>query len=650
MLKKRDQILYYLTIITTFILTFDCPDALAGSDYCCEAGAEASTYQEKSANCPREAKIAYDIWRKVNKPFKALTGYETEFSIVEFKNTGNQNMDNLGACSVRLCYPMKLYMTLPFIRTVLNEYSEDMLAFILAHELGHRAAHLTKEGTSSGTYFRGGNLKDSASSEALADKRAAFYMTMAGYSPAKLVKGPAPQISGILSSKIFQVDREVASAREGEVRKTLGDRTESGVWWNNTPERQSALLKSLNTFESYSALYEAMVDFYSSGDMETAMRLSNWADEYVMGPEQIPVPEIRLLRAISIMSYAIENGVAPWIEKTGMGSLKALSGLKCETMLLGAISLDKEIGLLGEGRPGLNTSEVSELLIFSKKLMDDAEAMGGRNLALLTARSCVNFYLGRTNDAEEDNVQSKGFSGPSTPMNVINVLENNNTLFAFQKFIFQNPRPRDISKEASTKWKTNLSRQKSLFLKPPALASTVSSLLSGNDDAGTDTVYLDANPKPSTKDIIFRKIPSMPEKYGNCPEGWKLAFTIPSMEHKPDDQDASFRYPLSGLTVCKNDNETRNLRLIHIHLDSSGSPGYSSIKKTLLIETSPEGPLKDPSSWVLSCGKKALRKTGITDQGNETYVINSPILNAIIFVVKSGGTKQNVEKIVWMGN
>lgn len=245
---------------------------------------------------------------KMYRPYLALTGNQASFKIYD------ESIDKYNDLSVGVTCPVSkttqvttptIYLRRDFIDRVYSEKSIDqeaVLAFVIGHELGHREDDIAQNGELKSDRSFGFNRDLNLPIEVVADRRAAFYTTMAGFSTSRLSEQRA-------------IDRLLEA---------------SGARPKDRQNRENALRETVKAYENYELYYTNVfaVLFRPVKPGSTTYAASQVAGYLLelMKMERVDVPEFSMLYAAALINEARKD--APWLKFTevndvmqGMGEL-----------------------------------------------------------------------------------------------------------------------------------------------------------------------------------------------------------------------------------------------------------------------------------------------------------------------------------------
>ena len=573
----------YSVFVTMLLLTLLMPTSLlAQTTPWCRAMEEAP---KADLNDPA-VKQAVDIWRKVNAPFESVTGRKTALAVLDRRALWNSQPFSTSAylCSGA---PAVVYVPYPLLDAILVErrYPEDLLAFVLAHELGHRFNDLDRTGqTTLQAFDRPGR---GVNDEELADKRAAFYIAAAGYSTRKLAFQET--VSFFLKSEF--------NYRPSDLRK-----------------RSAQLLNVLDTFDAYETVYQTALTLAFAEKRDTALRLLAWGDELVQG-EGVALTEMKLARAQILMMEAAPY--APWITKAKLPV--DVSNLRCLPMYPAHTALWEEPRHYSIARSLSRPEEARKLLIEAMWLLERADILGADPFVTASSKACVAFYLGDAPNAHRYTRDARERLDASTPASVRTALDANTALVAFLGYLNAHPfpdapgmAPRWV--KAANKERKTLGKNE-LVMGLLDLLATPASNLANNDESKRSPAKKTTDLKRG--DIALFELPRhIPLALGGCPAGWETLFNTPVMG-----SDLAGATDM-GLTACRPLSGDMAHTLLKIRLPETTQPQQPRVDIRLLqVEFLPDH-LTRGSAWIDGCTQ--MKKSGVALSGETVYAGSCP--------------------------
>jgi hypothetical protein len=562
----------------------------AAAEGICTSFAKAKQADIKDAHVQRAIKV----WERISAPFQAMTGRTTGLVVLareagQDKNGQIQPYPPTG----HICpgAPPVVYVTWPLIELLYDKktYPESFLAFVLGHELGHRFNDLDASGSLLGAEQRPGKGRHE---ESLADKRAAFFATLAGYPMTPLARQDI--VATFLSSEI--------GLRRGAV-----------------DERKAALMAALSSFDAYESLYQTALLLNYSAEGDAAERLLERADELIAA-DGVPLPELKALRAIHLIQRAAP--FAPWHK--GLTARIDVDALRCDPVFPAHTALKEEPtdgALRAAGDEEAQRARAIERLKLAKKLLDQAEEYGVAPIILHSARTCAAFYEGDSKTAAAEAEYTRELLTSDTPQAVRDAIAANDAVRALGEALVASPPPgqsdpaakswgKKMSKLVGDKrYKASAGAQRTLkmlatYPKPPApsLTSSAQPACKGKQDPAQPAAM---------------SMPPTPDKLalGVCPAGWVLLHTIPGQD-KAREAGTSL-----GVTTCAPAEQTANgprHRLVFIELPGAMSPELEAMRLKIFVQDIPTPQRRPLADW--SCGCGLMQQQGVSDTGETIYL------------------------------
>jgi hypothetical protein len=386
------------------------------------AQSEAPDYCGALEKAPRGESVAatkvLEIWKRLEGPFHAMTGRESALVVLGPDARSGEGSDAeplMPAAYICPGAPPTVYVPDSLVQLIDNadptKYPDDFLAFVIGHELGHRMNDLTPDGCQLAAFQRPGN---GDFEEELADARAAFFITSAGFSATKIAR--ADLVSRFLEGE-YELGREV------------------------TKLRRASLLGALQQFDAYEALYQAGLNLALTGDKERADRVLSWADELVRS-HGVLLPELRVARAIVRINRVADDRAkpVPWTDELGID----LEGFRCSVLHPSHSSLWERppTPLENAGGGGGSETDPRTLLREALALLDEAEALGGTPFTIATARTCATLYLADANGAAAAQARAESLVPLDANHEVTELLASNRWLVTFLAYVRNHPVPK----------------------------------------------------------------------------------------------------------------------------------------------------------------------------------------------------------------
>ncbi len=541
-------------------------------------------------------KRAVRIWRQVNDPFESATGRKTDLAVLD-RRAQWDGRDFPTSAYLCAGAPAVVYLPFPLIETilVLRRYPEDLLAFVLAHELGHRFNDLDKAGTATLQAFDrpGRGVND----EELADKRAAFYIAAAGYSTRKLAFRET--VSFFLKSEF--------NYRPSDLRK-----------------RSVELLNVLRTFDAYETVYRTALTLAFAERRDAALRLLAWGDELVQG-QGVALTEMKLARALVLMMEAAPY--APWIAEARLPA--DVSHLRCLPTYPTHTALWEEPRRYSITRSLSRQEKARKLLVEALWLLEHAEMQGADPFVTASSKACAAFYLGDASNAKRYLDAARERLDTSAPKAVRAALEANAALIAFLEHLGAHPFP-DVPGPAA-RWAKTAGKNRKILGKNQQVADLLKCLAAPASAKA-------AGPRPQTRNSSAKKFGGsslfelprhIPLVLGGCPAGWEALFNVPIASTDPNGTTDM------GLTACRPLSGGPTRRLWKLRLPETTQPPQPSVDLRMLQVEFPPDRLKRVAAWKNGCTN--LRKRGVALSGESVYAGTCPefgLPEGIVFVSK----------------
>lgn len=400
-----------------------------------------------------------------------------------------------------------------------QRYPADFFAFIVAHELAHIVAeHHGADEASRGFAGRYGD------EEVLADRRAAFYSQLAGYSPAAVWRDDLVRV-------LLMWDHS-----------TSGTRTDHGA----VNARHRALRKELGHFSAYEDAFQAarMLDF--AGERDEALALLTWLDEGAF-----KVPEVNLSRAMLLIRRAAPD--APWAEvfdPLGEGR----QHVPCITFdpLHTGLHDPARDRLAGMGSDERRAQARADLRL-AGELLEAAAGAGADPFAVAAARACISAYQGRPDsvlDAQKQQALAERLAPKGAGDDLRAALGHNRALVEWVAFLAENPLPPVDNTVALGGWAEHLAEHASRFEANPGVARLARGLSRLPDALRLrgmrPVVEVLACKKGQAASTVPPAALELPERAAGadpCPAGWRWRRSVPA--HAADESG-----PLDGVTTC----------------------------------------------------------------------------------------------------
>jgi len=543
------------------------PAARICQDY--EAAAMASLSDPMAAR-------ALGVWRRVAEPVEALTDRRTGVVLLAPEARMRDGRRFPPAAYICPGAPPVVYVPWSLVEQVYAPgatYSEDFLAFMLGHELGHRLNDFTVDGCRLGAFERPGRDEDE---EQLADFRGAFFAAVAGF-----------------DTRTLATDAIVTRFLKAEFRTTPADLL---------AKRAQALTSALRYFDAYETLYQVGLALTLDGEAGSAVRLLDWADELVKA-QGVPVPEITLAHALALIADAAPD--APWLERVAAHDPPG-AALACRPVFPGhtALSQEPRAGPVrsDKGRRAAAKRSLERAI----RLLQRAQDLGASELATGTASACAHFLLGDPQEAQrlQTRAMQRGLTRRSAAPVVAQTLMANQALFGFAAWLAEHP---------TSPGQLRAAAQSALpvFALHPALGAWLR-----GDPAGAAAAELATCKVRPPAPAPLASVPFVKDSTGACPAGWSVAHVLPS----PDAQGATGSG--TGVTVC----ERAGARLSHVVLPPLSDPPRARVDMTLVALEPVPPAYASLDTWACHCD--ALAPRGVSDLGETAWLGSCPALGA----------------------
>jgi hypothetical protein len=549
-----------------------------------------------------EVQRALTVWRRLAAPFEAMTGRTTGV-VVLASEAGFEEGDKVRPYppTGHICpgAPPVVYVTWPLIDLLYKQskYPESFLAFVLGHELGHRFNDLDASGSLLGADQRPGKGR---SEESLADKRAAFFATLAGYPMQPL-------------------------AREEVVATFLS--TEIGLRRGVVDERKAALLDALSSFDAYEGLYEVALTLAFSSEYDAAERLLERADELIAA-DGVPLPELKALRAIMLIQHAAP--LAPWNEE--LVAKIDVDALRCDPVfpMHTALREDAGDGSLRGAADAEARKKAADRLKLAGKLLDDAERFGVSPLILHSARTCAAFYAGDMKEAASEAELTRKLLTQDTPAKVRDAIAANDAVMALGKTLLAEPPPVSSATKEAKAWGKKMGkglkdkryaasanalktlRMLSSYPRPPAPEPPAK---------GASGASAQCKGAPAKGEHEAMSMPPTPEPaaLGVCPAGWTALHTLPGAKQAAE---AGTRLGVTTCAPAQQIVDGPRHRLILIDLPGSMSPALPALHIKVLHQDMTRPGAVSALAW--SCGCNLMQRQGTSATGDEVALSVCP--------------------------
>ena len=550
---------------------------------------QAAESSPRLANDDPRVKAILAVWSRVERPFAALTGRETALSVMaEAGRIGEGATAKPFAPTAFICpgAPPTVYVPYSLVDLIYGQkkYPDEFLAFVLGHELGHRANDFSPTGCQLAAFQRPGQGKNE---EDLADKRSAFFTAIAGYSTRKLAK---QDIVGAFLAAEFGVRRF------------------------DLIKRKDSLLDALGSFDALESLYQTSVALAMSGETSAAARLLGWAEELIRG-KGVPLPELLVARALVLMMEAAPN--APWLAQAKLPV--DATHLRCAPIFAAHTALWEEPEAGAATRGASDEQEAAKRnLLLARRLLQEAEEMGAGKLTTTAGQACVAFYLGEAEVADRYQDQAMALVPKTAPKPVRDAIRANQALVDFLRVLAVETTPSLTNTKALTKWGKQLGSKKRGFAAHPQLAALVdalSKLPKRVVPASVATAPRCQSKTPPTPSPVVLPEAAAPDRaLGACPAGWKLAHTLPSLEV------AKRTGSPTGVTTCLPADGRAGVRWVSVDLPGATSPPLEPLRVRMRLVEGAAITLPSIDAFACACGD-GMQSMGVSDLGARAFMV-----------------------------
>jgi hypothetical protein len=507
-----------------------------------------------SKDCDEKVKRAIAIWESLNSRVAALTGMNTSatFLSADAKTKGGGPFEP----SAVICPGSPPIVYVP--HSVLDAApSDDFLAFVLGHELGHRLDDFD----SGGNELKGaaddvaGNAR-----EARADARAAYFASVAGaYSVARLGSGTPVLRPEDVVERFLKTHFEYSSARQRETRK-------------------ASLRAALDAFPAWEGLYQAGMQAALAGAYGAAERLLDWAEER-MSQAKVPMPEAYLAHA-QVLLLEVARDAKSLTSWSPLGQLD----LVCRPVFASHTAYGPEGGLQsGLMGPEDDRREAAKAKVRrAQALLDTAKQLRAAPGLVAATRVCTAFYLGEKDSAQTAQAEAEKALLPGAPREVADAIAANGALVRYLVFSDGKKGPIDPKGLGSVAAK---------FEAHPALAAR----LSGHGPKPKPASKANAAADGSTPFQL--PVPaSMPAGIGVCPAGYSLDWSMPDPAIV---QQSGTTY---GVTACRKG--PADPKLVRVNLAPATSPALDAVDLDLVTYDVGSLPTatRTVADWQQACG------------------------------------------------
>lgn len=521
------------------------------------------------------AMAALAVWARLADPVEALT--ERTTGIVLLAPDARQRDGRELAPAAWICpgAPPVIYVPHSLLEATYapsTGLGEDFLAFVLAHELGHRVNDFTVDGCPAS--FSGGPATARAPAidhERRADFRGAFFAAVAGFDPRALAR--TDTISRFLALELRARQSDVAS-------------------------REAALAEALGWFDALEDLYQAGLALTLAGERGAAPRFLARLDE-ALGERAIPLPEVTLTHALSLLADAAH--AAPW--------LAAIDRLPAPREALACHPVHPAHGAFFDatydGRVRADPARrlaARRAIERARRLIDRADDLGAAPLAVASARACAALYAGDPHLAQSLAAAADKRATRASPA-VRATLAANLALSRFAAWLDAAPAP-DPAEHPD--WLSRLAAERSTFASHAALDRYVASLVGQPSTPPHNGAPLCARPAETPPPLpLLPALGPLAAPPGRCPAGWDRFET-------PDDE--------RHLAICRRAGRS----LVRASLPPLADPPLPAIDAAVVLLGAPPPALRLLEDWA--CGCQSLSPRGVSDLGESVFLATCPRL------------------------
>jgi len=522
------------------------------------------------------AQSALAVWGKLAEPVEALTERTTGIVLLAPEAVEKDGRPYPPAAWICPSTPPIIYVPYTLLEAVYlpgpvpglgstSGLGEDFLAFVLAHELGHRVNDFTLDGCPAA--FDGAAAPSDA--ERRADFRGAFFAAVAGFDPRSL-------------------------ARAGTVPRFL--ETEFRVRRSDIKARTAALDQAFGWFDALEDVYQAGLALTLIGERGAAARFLGRLDER-LDKDSIPLPEVTLAHALALMSGA--SASAPWLD--ALDRLPApLEPLVCRTVHPSHSTFADD---LFEGRLRADPARreaARRAIERARRLIERASALGAAPLAVASAKACAALLANDASLAKSLSESARKAANRASP-NVQQTLDGNVALARFSDWLDDFPAPLEASPERAS-WLARLAEARPAFVANAALDRYVAKLV-----GLPSTPMLAGAPKcrlqPTSPAAPLPVLGPLAAPVGACPVAWE----------RSDEGNVD-------ITICRRAGQT----LVRTTLPPLADPPLPAIDTAVLLYGPPPPALRTFEAWT--CGCDHLSARGMTDIGESAWLGSCPRL------------------------
>ena len=541
---------------------------------------------------PRTRAIV-EVWQRVERPFAALTGRQTALTVLgDAARHGEGEDARPFSPTAFICpgAPPVVYVPYSLVKLVFDDkrYPVAFLAFVIGHELGHRANDFDQGGCGLAAFQRPGQGKNE---EELADKRAAFFTAIGGYSTRTLAR---EDTVGAFLAQEFQVRRFDLQKRKG------------------------LMLEALSHFEPLESVYQTSMVLALSGETAAAARLLGWAEELIRS-RGVPLPEMLVARALVLMMEAAPQ--APWLANAKL-PVNA-SHLRCAPIFAAHTALweEPEPGAVTRGA-GDEQEAARRNLVLARKLLQEAEEMGAGRLTTQAGLACAAFYLGEADVARRHGQEAEKLAPKSAPPAVRLALQANLALVAFLEALDKEPTPPQTDDKALGAWGRKIAARKKSLGAHAQLGAVVDALgklpkrVPVDAQAGAPRCVSRTPPSPAP--VQLPEAPPPERKLGACPAGWRLLHTLPALEVAKQTGSPT------GVTTCalasSPTDRVPSMRWVSVDLPGATSPPLEPLRTRMRIVEAGAVALPSLDAFACACGD-GMQSMGVSDIGARAFMV-----------------------------
>lgn len=527
---------------------------------------------------------ALAVWSRLSEPVEALT--ERATGLVLLAPEARRRDGRALAPAPWICpgTPPVVYLPFPLLAAVYQPsdgaepLGEDFLAFVLAHELGHRVNDFTLDGCAAAFAGRPDAQPSALEPERLADFRGAFFTAVGGFDVRAL-------------------------AREGTVARFLS--SELALRPSEIANRGAVIVDALAWFGAFEALYQAGLALTLAGERGAAVRFFDRLAEQ-LAARGVPLPEVTLVHALALMSDAAP--AAPWLD-----ALDALPSprepLQCQVVhpSRGAFA-EITSEARARGADPARRAAARRAIERARGLVERAASLGAAPLAVASARACGALLAG-DGDLALTLAEAATRRAPRVAAGVRDALDANVALARFVAHLGASPVPigDDVARAA---WLSRLGAARPRFLAHPGLDRFIASLVgqpSTPPSAGAPRCGR-ASP-PALAPLSDPALGSLEAPPGACPAGWERFGSLDEAHGAPRE-----------LAIC----HRGELTFVRANLPSLADPPLPALDAGVVLLGAPPPTLRHLDAWACGCDDLASR--GVSELGEDAYHATCPRL------------------------